>query len=245
MAIDYSKFDKIDDQSDQSVTKPDAVKICGNCGKTPSSPLRCGNCKEAVYCSGECQKEDWQFHKRLCKKPNKIESQKNTQKTQSNKTVRPKNRSKSPPSPSSPLSWYRHREWKPENKLDFAPKPLSTDTSVSQPVIGSAWNAAGTWEEKEMSGFAKNWLNENIPGIEKVTVDASIPLVRGKHRYLFDAQFDCTFEGKKFNVSDFSDSECQPSVKTNNGQSILPQFLQFLKKKRQDFIKIYQTSKDL
>lgn len=44
------------------------VKDCYGCRKLPGK-LRCGVCKTASYCSAECQRGDWQFHKRTCKKP--------------------------------------------------------------------------------------------------------------------------------------------------------------------------------
>lgn len=39
---------------------------CSNCGK--SANKKCTACKSAVYCSVDCQKNDWQNHKVLCKK---------------------------------------------------------------------------------------------------------------------------------------------------------------------------------
>merc|ERR1719210_2193578 len=42
---------------------------CQSCGKACTKPLRCGRCASAVYCSAACQKEDWRFHQRICKKP--------------------------------------------------------------------------------------------------------------------------------------------------------------------------------
>merc|ERR1712113_546178 len=42
---------------------------CQSCATPCEKPLRCGTCKTATYCSAKCQKEDWRFHKRICKKP--------------------------------------------------------------------------------------------------------------------------------------------------------------------------------
>jgi MYND finger len=45
--------------------------LCENCGKREDTEagkrlLRCARCKEATYCSKECQKEDWKLHKPEC-----------------------------------------------------------------------------------------------------------------------------------------------------------------------------------
>ena len=45
---------------------------CVNCCKVkpPAQPgtfKRCSRCKSCVYCSKECQKQDWSIHKRICK----------------------------------------------------------------------------------------------------------------------------------------------------------------------------------
>merc|ERR1712070_274024 len=78
--IDYSKFDSIVDSDDEKpaakqstdASKKAAVEEkphCHNCMKEIQKPLRCGVCKKVSYCSPECQKSDWSFHKRNCKKP--------------------------------------------------------------------------------------------------------------------------------------------------------------------------------
>jgi hypothetical protein len=42
---------------------------CHNCHKDIQKPLRCGVCKRVTYCSAQCQRDDWTFHKRTCRKP--------------------------------------------------------------------------------------------------------------------------------------------------------------------------------
>jgi len=113
---------------------------------------------------------------------------------------------------------YFHNELSEEAKTligDIAPKKLdaSVDTttttaeaSSSTPSGASAWNKAGTWEEKDLTSWAKTTLQEQIeqakyilpdsspaPGAEvtvsKVTtVDghASCALARGKKRYIYE-----------------------------------------------------------
>ncbi|ORM39745.1 uncharacterized protein BXIN_0128 [Babesia sp. Xinjiang] len=49
--------------------KEEVSKHCENCNKedTKESPLKiCSRCKKVKYCSVECQKDDWRFHKRIC-----------------------------------------------------------------------------------------------------------------------------------------------------------------------------------
>jgi len=45
------------------------AQVCNNCSTPIIQLRRCSVCKKAVYCSIACQKEDWRFHKRICKKP--------------------------------------------------------------------------------------------------------------------------------------------------------------------------------
>ena len=45
--------------------------VCGGCGKDENAgmgPLmKCARCKNRVYCSKECQKYHWKWHKAVCK----------------------------------------------------------------------------------------------------------------------------------------------------------------------------------
>ena len=41
--------------------------ICGKKEDTAFEFKRCGRCKIVRYCSPECQKKDWEFHKKSCK----------------------------------------------------------------------------------------------------------------------------------------------------------------------------------
>jgi tetratricopeptide (TPR) repeat protein len=45
---------------------------CSNCNKELEKVLRCGRCKQEVYCSQECQRIHWKQgdHKKLCRDPN-------------------------------------------------------------------------------------------------------------------------------------------------------------------------------
>ncbi|MEW5299773.1 MAG: hypothetical protein WDW36_002752 [Sanguina aurantia] len=47
-----------------------AAKKCGHCGQTCTGlPLRCSQCKSAVFCSKECSKLAWPVHRLTCKPP--------------------------------------------------------------------------------------------------------------------------------------------------------------------------------
>ena len=58
---DIDEFDKLDEAEEDS---------CSTCG-IPQSELKiplkhCAKCKTQLYCSRECQKDDWKFHKKTC-----------------------------------------------------------------------------------------------------------------------------------------------------------------------------------
>lgn len=90
---------------------------------------------------------------------------------------------------------------------------------------GSAWNTAGTFEERVVTKWAEEKWNEVFTGVtylegnlqatlkapEKITGDASICVVRGKKRYLFDFNFKLPFE-----VSISGGSTCKGSYEMND-----------------------------
>eukprot|EP00914_Ancora_sagittata_P012017 GHVO01023256.1.p1 GENE.GHVO01023256.1~~GHVO01023256.1.p1 ORF type:complete len:244 (+),score=51.34 GHVO01023256.1:423-1154(+) len=54
-------------QDGKALEAPRDIKhACGNCGKVEGTLSRCQRCKKVLYCTRECQKEDWKFHKRIC-----------------------------------------------------------------------------------------------------------------------------------------------------------------------------------
>jgi hypothetical protein len=48
-------------------TRPRVVKVCGSCGSVLSKARLCGGCKSQYYCNQECQSNDWENHKTICK----------------------------------------------------------------------------------------------------------------------------------------------------------------------------------
>ncbi|MES1921737.1 hypothetical protein MHBO_003266 [Bonamia ostreae] len=44
----------------------DSKKSCDKCKKNTEKLKKCGACKKVEYCSRECQKSDWENHKKIC-----------------------------------------------------------------------------------------------------------------------------------------------------------------------------------
>lgn len=81
-------------------------------------------------------------------------------------------------------------------KLDQAPTPLAT---ASNPVQGSAWNTAGTFESKDLTPWAKERLAETLklsqvssPAVVIKVIDVTISgdgevvAARGKRKHIYD-----------------------------------------------------------
>lgn len=222
--IDYSKFDDIEDSDDEKPKQETATAKattpekphCANCHKEITKPLRCGVCKKASYCSAQCQKEDWQFHKRVCQKPEpKAKPKPDAKKAPSSDSkVKQEKRAEEDKVVESDenLTWYRHREWKPdEGKKEFKPTQIAPETAAQPteaevaPKAGSAWNKAGTWEDKDVTTEAQKTLKEKLnepvsaldvaggslsmEGIDSVEGEASKPVIRGRQRHMFDFSF--------------------------------------------------------
>mmetsp|Transcript_6531 Transcript_6531/g.16089 ORF Transcript_6531/g.16089 Transcript_6531/m.16089 type:complete len:262 (+) Transcript_6531:56-841(+) len=157
------------------------------------------------------------------------------------------------------IEWYRHREWKPaEPKQEFAPSKLDQPVAVANDVgtqkkaEASQWNVAGTWEERNMIGWAKAELASLLVGvsadmdgkglvkvdkIDSIEGDCSIPIVRGRPRYIFDLCFtvhfvaETTIDGKSgkskgtikfegFSHDDFEDEGCRMALKFTDEKSV-------------------------
>ena len=55
------------DKSKQPEAQSSPLLSCANCGIIYLNPLRkCSRCHTVLYCSKECQKEDWKTHKPAC-----------------------------------------------------------------------------------------------------------------------------------------------------------------------------------
>ncbi|CAI5726182.1 unnamed protein product [Peronospora destructor] len=247
---DYSRFKDIGadlDEDEASVKETPAVdeSKCRNCSKK-GARLKCSVCKKVVYCARKCQANDWQFHKRICKKsealtkpeaprrpsvkkstssPSSSGSSLLTKKTKMSSCNKPKGTSGSsvvvtdePDLPDTMRGYknglpYFHRELSKEEQTligDIAPQKIEAKpvTATSVHHDGSAWNTAGTFEERVVTKWAEEKWTEIFTGAtyvennmratlktpEKIAGDASICVVRGKKRYLFDFNFNLPFE---------------------------------------------------
>lgn len=47
--------------------KSTTLLYCQRCGKGELKMKKCGGCRNAYYCSADCQREDWMSHKPICK----------------------------------------------------------------------------------------------------------------------------------------------------------------------------------
>jgi tetratricopeptide (TPR) repeat protein len=93
------------------------------------------------------------------------------------------------------------------------PTRLSTSTDgISRP---SAWNKAGTWEEKDTTSWCNSQLrsrledvtvtskyNVEILSVEELTGDASVAIAGGKKRYIFDFHAKLKYELTKPDTGD-------------------------------------------
>ena len=106
------------------------------------------------------------------------------------------------------MKFYKHREWKPG--ADAAPeaRPVklmnseeaAKHASPTNSTGGSAWNSAGTWEERSQKTWAEGHLKKLLVGLTAnhegygevrvselaVTGDASVTFTRGKKKFPFD-----------------------------------------------------------
>jgi tetratricopeptide (TPR) repeat protein len=115
---------------------------------------------------------------------------------------------------------YFHRELTEEEKEiigDIAPKRLESVNAPPQqqePTDGSAWNKAGTWEERNVTAWAKETLEATLlttsytlpesspaPGavvkvssVTKCDGHASFATVRGKKRYIYEFSISLQWE---------------------------------------------------
>ena len=77
--------------------------------------------------------------------------------------------------------------------------------------MGSAWNSSGTWEEKDTLPWCKAWLEEHllevpardfgtgvvkVVGVAKVSGDASVGVIRGRTRHIFDLEVEVKWEAR-------------------------------------------------
>lgn len=120
-------------------------------------------------------------------------------------------------------SYFHHEMTEEEKKLigDIAPKKLDANAAAAtatsaEPVVegASAWNKAGTWEEKDIGKWAVDTLSStlltcsyDIPGTDQTAKvvkankmdvhdggHASVAAVRGKKRYIYEFGYELVWE---------------------------------------------------
>ena len=87
---------------------------------------------------------------------------------------------------------------------DCSPKKLESNleqSSVSPSSTGSAWNAGGTWEDKDLSVWVQTQLETylasvrlstmdnlevSISRVVQISGDATITMIRGQKRFIMD-----------------------------------------------------------
>ncbi len=110
-------------------------------------------------------------------------------------------------------SYYHFKSTPAEEAARYAPKPIDASSAAAapKPAGGSAWNAAGTWEEKDLTSWAHERLKEILPTVEipahsdcratinsvtKVTGDVTVIFSRGKKRPGYDLTISCDWSGE-------------------------------------------------
>ncbi|KAF8072321.1 hypothetical protein FPV67DRAFT_932411 [Lyophyllum atratum] len=66
---DERTLEKLQKYRDKQIVR-EATYKCIACGSLGNPDLKkCSGCREVMYCSKECQRLDWEAHKRNCRKP--------------------------------------------------------------------------------------------------------------------------------------------------------------------------------
>lgn len=134
-----------------------------------------------------------------------------------------------------------------------APKPQQVDAQEQDTVgVGSEWNQAGTWEEKDMSSWVKDkltvWLQQAIVSSDQVTLpsgvvmgvtakvtkvksltgDAQIVMVRKKPRHGYNYEADLSFSLNFTSIAPADGTEDSSSANASqsfSGSLALPELL--------------------
>lgn len=166
--------------------------------------------------------------------------------------------------------------WVRETKTDAAPLPvpkkltqqdISTAAASNNHHLGSAWNKAGTWEEKNLNKWATERIKElvlsmgtlefssgkaEVSEVSRCTGDAYLVTVRNKKRvgYTYEITLKVkgewlvgeekkTFKGN-LDISEFSFGELddlQVEVKLNDEKELLHQDKQRIRQDMKSFLK--------
>lgn len=188
---DYSRFNDIgsDDEKPKEEKKKVSKKAvvvkpvkCASCGAEPEKLRSCSICKKVGYCSEQCQRDDWRFHKRVCAKPKEAKPKGDAKKSSSSSSSSGGGVKKRTPAvvevddnddcgdeDKTPITWYKHRETKLPPSENACVKLAQAPPSPPQPLeraasSGSVWNTAGTWEEREVLPWCKKRIEDLFGG---------------------------------------------------------------------------------
>ena len=124
--------------------KIDVVNVCSVCTKNPGK-FSCSQCLSGCYCSNQCKKKDWKFHKSLCKVISKLDlenRQKDFDVTQfsGNSSLTPKQKLK---------------------LVKLVGQKCTINCSLDGVQTEALWDTGA-----EVTVVGKQWLQENFPEIE-------------------------------------------------------------------------------
>jgi len=218
-------------ESDASVAVTREGCLC--CGRSTDKPLRCGRCRAVSYCSQACQRADWAYHRRTCSAPTAPAAEEKegqapgqagaavtvctTDAEGTSGTAVARAAAEAVADVTAAVGAARTAD--ASSKAGVAGSralraALACAPAAAAPSAGgrtSAWNAAGTWEDRNMLGWMRERLQLELgsPGgascpcgeggcVEAVRVQevegiASIGLNRGERRRLFDVSFEFVF----------------------------------------------------
>jgi len=166
-------------------------------------------------------------------------------------------------------NYYFFKSTPKEEQHKYAPQPITTPSPSPPPDLarqGSAWNAAGTWEDRDMSSWAHERLKSlfgdfelvlgddckaRITTVSKVDGDASIVYTRGKRKIGYELSFTADFSGehKETAVSgtiecpsiDYGDNEFQVIVKASKSDAAHDAVRNALNRKKSLIYKRFET----
>eukprot|EP00931_Biecheleriopsis_adriatica_P087025 TRINITY_DN61547_c0_g1_i1.p1 TRINITY_DN61547_c0_g1~~TRINITY_DN61547_c0_g1_i1.p1 ORF type:complete len:464 (+),score=93.34 TRINITY_DN61547_c0_g1_i1:29-1420(+) len=179
---------------------------CAGCGKQLLRVLRCSRCRTVSYCDIRCQKADWRFHQRLCRRPNVSGSGEQNLPKECRKEASEQTRAEEASTPAAKPAHVardnRPRNWEERDLIPWARKRLEAllagpeaDATHDLPALRVVCRDGGNIEVtgvQEVEGFAAAWPNQ------------------GERRNLFDLTFEVKFKATW--ITDFGATSSEGTV---------------------------------